>query len=1313
MTDYVNAYAIPALKIRGNDDSSQPELDAFLFATDQYQYRSKGPKSRLATAQKYRKQLSSTVEKLVSAKKRSNAVTRLLERFPELVETLQNEERPILEELMALAESILKNPVHTLVLQRGALRAPPEPPDLPVLLLTTDTSNGRAALLYTEEDGGATYVFPPEHRLLQVIRAADDARRASEDEEAPQIGDASEEEEDTHEPAAELYHIDELEFEPFEGELEVDRELPPPPAQMERTHLLADMLKLVPDNPHVALYTQVLLDSLRPERGRPRFLHPRMPLVRVDPLERTQNSAQYVLQMQDFAKATNSARPYVMSVFRQLNDPEGAILLDADGLTERRDAVLDDLRAQLHRRPVVDVTYCHKNMSRVDLERFARIYGVKISKNKRRMCELLEPYLDNIAQVLNEEDSVSADCEAEAGEFLIEEAPGEAVPYHTAGFLREDRVRTKGVLYMGDPKAPREFKEFDLDAYREHLRRAGEALPVRCELRHFAPEGSTDPSLSEQGEVLELLEDDFLRVRTDGGRETFYNLRAHSANTFFLYTASYAGERFHKKDLGDQNVLFLSEALTEEAIQELVGLTLHQYLYIRRRNGFVDTPLQHDFSTTAGIQEALRALFGIPRIEHLSRQEFELLRDSLEGADLPALPKARAREWVRLPGAARTPFPFMGAEIMRELREPPVLTSAPSAYERLGALRALNDYPSKLVLWAQNLDLRRTTGCDYSFPSFQTPHMDPPGTVLHFESMEALRQHRRELEPYLQFKAESDLRRNAQAVRASCDSLEQIHRTHTELMLQADRFGSLSRRRESPELRVLHAPHRATAGDLDEDEVFTTVGDEQIQYVAPLRQAPGARGHSLTDRLVEILQVPMNQADRRYVESEHAPYKVLLLNLVAAQKKGGATKPSPQLEQYLEVCARCNMIAVYLMSKRDLFPLAAKHARHFSFDGFPLEGSSSKGVALYVAHVICDAYPENPLFESPQKVEKTIRAAMSYFLRKYPSVRPMLLRKAKEAREKADTLRAEPRYRPLPDSKIVEKVRKETLQGELDRSFRMFRPGGTRDSDRFLYPALVAIPAPWNRHAQLEPAARIRQGRTVPLEVGRDADAPAATEEADQRELRQLLDQLGDWASLEEFVRVTIRTPRNAQFHRVNVNQELGRLVFSEDHPYEFLNRPHSRALMEKHAVRNDPARGAAHNTLLMLRSTGELLRELFSEESKERSSPFTIRQYIREPPEREAYEALQRAWGEGVARLIREVRYNTVDETELREHSDVLRDADKQRALDLYADMDMDSRMVVKMVKDLVGVQPAEPAGAPEDHDFRDVRPEDEEQEE
>ena len=87
---------------------------------------------------------------------------------------------------------------------------------------------------------------------------------------------------------------------------------------------------------------------------------------------------------------------------------------------------------------------------------------------------------------------------------------------------------------------------------------------------------------------------------------------------------------------------------------------------------------------------------------------------------------------------------------------------------------------------------------------------------------------------------------------------------------------------------------------------------------------------------------------------------------------------------------------------------------------------------------------------------------------------------------------------------------------------------------------------------------------------------------------------------------------------------------------------------------------------------------------------------------------------------LVLEIAFNTVDETKLREHSDLLRDADKQRALDRYADMDVDSRMVVKLVKDMVGIQPADPENndlndgegdMAEENDFRFVPAEDDEQ--
>jgi hypothetical protein len=183
---------------------------------------------------------------------------------------------------------------------------------------------------------------------------------------------------------------------------------------------------------------------------------------------------------------------------------------------------------------------------------------------------------------------------------------------------------------------------------------------------------------------------------------------------------------------------------------------------------------------------------------------------------------------------------------------------------------------------------------------------------------------------------------------------------------------------------------------------------------------------------------------------------------------------------------------------------------------------------------------------------------------------------------------------------------------------------------------------------------------------------------------------------------------------------ELG-FSSSFDSPYAFLNSVASRSVFEKHVVRNEAAQGAAHNTVLLLRGTRDLLKALFEDELPEGVSPFAMRHYINNSSKQDAYNALQRAFAKGIRRLIREIAFNTVDETKLREHSDLLRDADKQRALDRYADMDVDSRMVVKLVKDMVGIQPADlenndlnegEGDLAEENDFRFVPAEDDEQE-
>lgn len=1331
MTDYVNAYAIPALKIRGSDDDSpQPTLDSFLFATDQYDYRKKSSKTRAAVVRKYQTNIAAAVRKLLEAKKRPKSVLALMERFPEALSTLESADAVLLDEFMLIAASILKNPVQIALFEGGVLRTPiEETADTPIMLLTLDTPKRHPALVYMDGDP-ATYIFPFDHPTIQLLHNLDNMVRVDRE-----SATESAQPEETLENVAEaqLYHLDDLQFDPFDDDLEMDRALPPPPANMERSHLLADMLKLLPENPDIDSYARILLRSLNPPPPTPVFLNPFKPLVRIDPFEQLPNdpreamamgkelSMEYVERMKDFAKATKRARPYVESVYTQQEEIKGLGLFPPSASFERRDVFLDNFDAKIRDESwmdMIDVEYCHKRLSREVLEKYAAVYNVKVVGNKRRLCELMEPYLKNIVQVTSQKDT----CETNMGEEdlsqmpLMEESDGKVLPYYSAGVLKEEEIRSQGILYEGDPERPYDVMRFDMDRYEEHVQRISNALPVRCELKHFAPEGGIEPPLSEEGEVLELVDGTFLRIRTDG-RETFFNLGNIRANTFFLYTVSYNGERFHKRDLGHRNVLFRSTKLPADELRRAMGLSFEQYMYIRRKGGFADTPLQHDFETTAGISHALRELFDIDGINDLTRSQFEEIRKEIESADI--LPPTKTRKIAAEPSpevSARS-FPLL-ANIVDELRERPILTNG-TVQERLGALLAHSDYPLHLCKKIQRADLLRGPPPDYILPSFETPRMDPPGTILHFESMEALRAHRLELEPVLQHRAEVNLRKNAAAVRSSFDSLEEIHATQIELMLQIDLFGILSRRSRVAEMQSDQTRARQLVGDLKEADVFTTAGDQQIEYVAPLIQPKSSDEITLTDTLVDLLRIPMNDADRRRIELDHAPYKVLLTNLFAAQKGSRPGAPSARLEQYTEVCARCSLISIYLMGKRELFPLIPRHAAHFSFDGFPVQNTSN-GVSKYIAHVISEAYPANAMFDKPEAVEKTIRGAINYFLRKYPNVLPMLKRRATEARDRASTVRAEPVYKPLPRSSIVERVKKETEAGVVRKDFRMHPRRGSSQKRSFLYPALVSAVTSWDRHVPLEKGKRLRHRKVIQVEPKKSTSSTEERAENVDKALTELVEQVGDWVDLEELLRVAIRTSRNANFHRVNVNLELNQLGFSFDHAHDFLNSAASRSIFERRAVKNDPSQGAAHNTLLMLRGMRDLLTDLFQEDMPEGVSPFAIRHHLKNISKQEAYNALQRAFAKGVRRLIQEIEFNTVDESKLREHSDLLRDADKQHALDQYADMDVDSRMVVKLVKDMVGIQPSsmeadrierEEGDMSKEHDFRFVPAEDDDQ--
>jgi hypothetical protein len=1336
MTDYVNAYAIPALKIRGSDyDSPQPTLDSFLFATDQYDYRKKSPKARATVVRKYQTNIAAAVRKLLGAKKRSKAVISLMETFPDAIESLENSDAILLDEFLLVARSILKNPVQIAIFEKGVLRGPIEREEgTPILLLTLDTAKGRPALLYGDGEV-PTYIFPNDHPTIELLRNLDNIIGA---EKAASPSDPPKEETAEDILEAQIYHLDDLQFDPFEEELEMDRALPPPPAEMERTHLLADMIKLLPDNPDIESYTKTLLHSLAKPPAAPRFLKPYRPLVRIDPMAAIhpdQNEAmkeariistEHIERMKDFAKATRSSRPYVQSVYTQDQTIEGASLFDKFEASDRRDVVLDDFDFSIRDdnwMKMIDVEYCHQKIDREVLEKYARVYNVKLVGNKRRLCELMEPYLATIVKKISNEDSCDKKMtpEDESQMPLLEESDGHVLAYHTTGLLKEEGIRSQGLLYEGDQATPYDVIRFDIDRYKEHLQRISNALPVRCELKHFAKEGSFAPPLSEEGEAMELVDDTFLRVRTDSDRETFFNIRNIEANTFFLYTVSYEGARFHKKDLGDRNVIFRSAKMTPEEIRHAMGLSFEQYMYIRRKGGFVDTPLQHDFDTTAGISRALRELFDVEGIDQLTRAHFEELRKEIESADLSPVPKARKKMVMDRTGLSFRSYPFIGKEVTDQMRERPVLTTDPTVQERLGALVAHHDYPQQLSRWVQSSDLLRGPPPEYTIPAFETPRMDPPGTILNFESMEAMRAHRLELEPVLQHRAEMDLRKNAQAVRSSYSSLEEIHATQIELMKQIYLFGRLSRRSKISEMQADHTRRIHLVGDLKEADVFTTAGDEQIQYVAPMVRTKAPDQITMTDTLVDLFRIPMNETDRRRIEADQGGYKTLLSSLFAAQKGTRPGAPSARLEEYTDVCARCSLIAIYLMGRRELFPLNPRHANHFSFEGFPVSNIPN-GVAKYLAHVLGEAYQSNPMFNKPESVEKTIRAAMSYFIRKYPSVLPMLKRLSAEARERARSLRAEPLYKPLPRSSIVERVKKETKEGVLNKDFRMHPKTRSSQKRGFAYPSLVSAPTMWDRHVPVPREKRLRHKRTTPLVAKQAPTEPSSNEEGLDKELTELIEEVGDWADTQEFLRLAIRTPRNANFHRVNVNPEMNELGFSHsfDNPYAFLNSVSSRSVFEKHVVRNEASQGAAHNTLLMLRGTRDLLKALFEDDLPEGVSPFAMRHYIKNSSKQDAYNALQRAFAKGLRRLIQEIAFNTVDETKLREHSDLLRDADKQRALDRYADMDVDSRMVVKLVKDMVGIQPADPENndlndgegdMAEENDFRFVPAEDDEQ--
>jgi len=1264
---YDTAYSISNLMVcPRNDEENDTWLAAFLFAINEANFRSASSRRRRTIMRKYREVMVAMLERAMKAKRVNREVQEFLKKFPDAMDNLRDEEAPVSKPMFTfLLARVVKKRSLILTFREGAIvdRSLLEEPVPPMVLIDVDASEVSAPIYEPGEP--PVYVFEVGHRVSNLILTTttlplEDSPTT--DEADTTATDTVVETENRNEPVVEVRHVDDLIFEEFEGDLEIDREAPISIANMDQTHLQTDLQQLVPNHPDVASYARLFDTS---SKKPPVFPTRWRPIVRVDtytkeiPIVRD-SGRDYRNRRADFKEA-QPGKTFVEAPYSQQDELAQGTPLDAH-CPNAVNAVLDTFGQEFERPFYMDFPMFYdreensdlkleflEKLTLAELRKHALIYDVPFVKNKSRMCERMRPYVRDIYRGVIKPMPTHQrvmDCMYETIPAPYRAPP--VSPMVSARFLCDDSVRTSGLAHAVSKSDS--LVVFDMDSYDSVLSEVVAYLPTKCEMRFF----NREDRLTLRGTIVELISDSILRVRGEDDVDRFYNVERFEDNYFFLYPDTYGSDayRYNKHDLARHNIVFRSLALTPEDLHARIGMTVEQFLHLYRLKAFEDTPFHHESVLTA-----VERVFGL-EFSDLTAQDV----GKLEITELDFQKTQSKKQTIKqIPTKFTEPVPkFLTRKLLKDVREDATVL------ERMHEVTRDKRFFSRLVEFIAS-DSKETA--NIRAPSDASDPIAPPPLRLQFDSFEEMRAYREELRPFLDQQANAKLRNDALALQFAQQNSEAISVEHAETAIAYEHFARGVPKVSPRALTVEHDETLCVRGEIEDSSQVIFDESDALPFADEIRTNRGTHGQA-----ARILHVPVTKQEAARVQHQTVLLSRILKKML--ERKRGTTRPlgnseETQMEEFATICGESAILTVLVLFRRQMLDrLVPEHAHRFMLDGPPLTPKVPRGVVPYFASVLSSAYgATNPFFKTVANTEATLTFAVGFYANENPSIKEVLSRRATQNQAAIKSQRSPAPYKPYANAPLLKQVETSAIRAAVDPSFVMYPSRTTSNRRRrFCYEATASAVRPSKKRSvsRLEELSKIRLAPITdskPPEV--EADDPDALDE----ELTKMVDDMEDVFDLRPFLELVLRDvpPRKVTF---SVNKELAFLLYESDTALD-------AKMVRDHLVRSDPLRSHLYNAVACVRTVHGLFRALF--------------QGFRPPidPDRKAiYDDLVRIVRKGFDRIVTEGQQELVEIDAINKRVELLRERDKQRMLKSYQNMDAEQRNLIKMLKDSVGLE-------------------------
>jgi hypothetical protein len=1241
---FPNAYSLENIFVYPSFDSKTPYdsiVHTFLYATDQYDYRKQSNKRKQSIIRKYQEGLARAVQRKLNSKKQPPSIETFFLKFPEASQALEENQNPLLPEIFIFLIANLVNEKFAIItLHDGVATNVNEfTAELPIILVEKvldDKSNDKFLSIAAKDDEDYLFIFPSNHPVNKTIRTVVQEPVVNESitldmEDQTQI---------------EIYHVDELEFEPFEGDLEVERVAPVSAKQMNPDHLIAELQNLLPENPDISQYVQMLYDD---DATHVLYPHSMQSIVQIVSNPKFDDHEHFIENMAEF-KRFNPAKPYIQPFFTSL--PGTPMHIDT-----RENVIVDDIRQKITKFNIIEdddieVGDIMERFKTSELIAYAVRFGLRPTGTKTVLSNKLKPYWPmmmkeqrkmQLGQCLEEEEHPPPLYEDEETEPLH--------PHFSIAMLREDTPYMTGLVHRAPQNHEQELIQFDVDQYLDQL---NQIQPnTKCTLLFFDRE-----SFSEiKGTVTNSITQQFIKIKCEDNEDRFLNLANLTNNYFFLYKENYQGTQFNKPMLLSHNIIFWSNKHDAKTIRSLVCMTVAQFvhMYSIRQIGIDGT-----LDTFDRVNQYFEHTFH-KKLLDMHYKDYEPVRKHfLNEIVTDRIPKTK-KDVKEIP-----------EESLPNFLQDHMFQEKPSSFllERLHL-----SHKSHTFMFAVHSNFRKKTETvSFTPPPKATQKYDKPIPPPSNATFEEIEQYRNDAREYYDQKACNTLRKNYQRLMISYNNSEELEKEHAALAQQYADF--LKRKNTSEPSKIFGQQHQhlRIEGEVDDwNAIKFVISREDDNATFPVLEP--ADVPSTTVKVHEVLRIPLNKTEQHFVESDAVKYSAFLINLYKrTNKKKTSTSTDTIFAEYALVCARVALLTIIVLHKQQLIPLIPHLASFFALDGPPLTDlvKAPKNVVIYFVHAIKEHMQNRNVFTANLKqMAQHVVFILEFYMKNNPSALKMLKRKIENNTDTHTPLQI-PSYKPAPTSPVLSTLK------SVHRSIK----NKTVDSSFVMYPSTEPLRSTLGRPSKLlqvknkypHPYKPVKQEivfqstQTIPVIHSSSTTNDTQTEKELDEELTSLVDQMQDELkiSMDKFIQYVTKDPAPRNY-RINLNPEI--ILFLKE---ENLSNPN---LFERLA-QNHRHKSILFNAVECLRSVTDIFIELFGSTTAESTTitPEIISQI----------ENFKRIITTGIDRIAAMDNIDIIEEDTLKERTDILREEEKQRQLDHFKDMTMEERLTAKMMKEI-----------------------------